>query len=183
MYLDYKGRNKTRVETYYFFQTFSMWHLWMFGFWPIFCTIVRYKISHLGCHTCYENKHFKSVWEGQLVHNNVCLEYRTQNILKEYDILNKHYYAQVGLLIPIWNVYFRNMYDTLDEILYRTIQRCQMEKVWKKVIRFYSILFLSLYLIAMIFFVLAVSLFPYLSINSSSSGQFFLSSLITCYWS
>ena len=63
------------------------------------------------------------------MHNNVCLEYRTQNILKEYDILNKHYYAQVGLLIPIGNVYFRNMYDTLDEILYRTIQRCQMEKV------------------------------------------------------
>ena len=120
-----------------------MWHLWMFGFWPIFCTIVRYKISHLGCHTCYENKHFKSVWEGQLVHNNVCLEYRTQNILKEYDILNKHYYAQVGLLIPIWNVYFRNMYDTLDEILYRTIQRCQMEKLWKKVIRFYSSLISS----------------------------------------
>ena len=73
-----------------FFQTFSMWHLWMFGFWPIFCTIVRYKISHLGCHTCYENTHFKSVWEGQLVHNNVCLEYRTQNILKEYDILDKY---------------------------------------------------------------------------------------------
>ena len=150
--VNYRGRNKNRVETYYFFSNFFhvaslnvRWHLWMFGFWPIFCTIVRYKISHLGCHTCYENKHFKSVWEGQLVHNNVCLEYRTQNILKEYDILNKHYYAQVGLLIPIWNVYFRNMYDTLDEILYRTIQRCQMEKVWKKVIRFYSILFLSLY--------------------------------------
>ena len=147
----YRGRNKTRVETYYFFfQTFSMWHLWMFGFWPIFKYFqqyflydVRYKISHLGCHTCYENTHFKSVWEGQLVHNNVCLEYRTQNILKEYDILNKHYYAQVGLLIPIWNVYFRNMYDTLDEILYRTIQRCQMEKVWKKVIRFYSSLISS----------------------------------------
>ena len=55
------------------------------------------------------------------MHNNVCLEYRTQNILKEYDILNKHYYAQVGLLIPIWNVYFRNMYEILGEILYRTI--------------------------------------------------------------
>ena len=32
----------------------------------------------------------------------------------------------------IWNVYFRNMYDTLDEILYRTIQRCQIEKKLKK---------------------------------------------------
>ena len=83
------GRNKNRVEleTYYFLQTF--------------CTIVQYKITHLGCHTFYENKHFKSVREGQLAHNNVFLEYRSQNILKEYNILNKHYYEQVGLLIPI----------------------------------------------------------------------------------
>ena len=61
---------------------------------------------------------------------NVCLENRTQNILKEYNILNKHYYAQV--LIPTGYVYLRNMFDTLDEILYRTIQRCQMEKFEKK---------------------------------------------------
>ena len=48
---------------------------------------------------------------------------------------------------------FFNMYDTLGEVLYRTIvqkigqisniQRCQMEKVWKTVIRFYSILISS----------------------------------------
>ena len=102
----------------------EMWHLWIFGVCPILCTTVRYKISH-----------------------------RIQNIIKEYDILNKHYYAQVGLLIPIWNVYFRNMFDTLGEILYLTIvqkicqeskiKRCQMEKVWKKGICFYSILISS----------------------------------------
>ena len=45
---------------------------------------------------------------------------------------------------------FFNMYDTLGEILFHTIvqkisniQRCQMEKVWKKVIRSYSILISS----------------------------------------
>ena len=65
--------------------------------------------SHLWCHTCYENTHFKSVWQGQLVHNNVCLEYRTLWEYSVYDILDKHYYAEVDLLIPIWNVYFRNM--------------------------------------------------------------------------
>ena len=38
-----------------------------------------------------------------------------------YNILDKHYYRQVGLLILISNVYFCNMYDTLGDILYRTI--------------------------------------------------------------
>ena len=70
-----------------------------------------------------------------------------------YDILYKHYYAQRGLLITIWNVVFFVTHDTLYEILYRTIaqkigqmsniQRCQMDKVWKKVIRFCSILISS----------------------------------------
>ena len=41
----YRGRNKNRAETNYFFQVFSDEPLWMIDFWPIFCTIVQYKIS------------------------------------------------------------------------------------------------------------------------------------------
>ena len=55
----YRGRNKTRVESFTFFKRFP------FGISECsaydLCTIVRDKISHLGCHTCYENKHFKSI--------------------------------------------------------------------------------------------------------------------------
>ena len=48
---NYRGRNKTRVETYYFFSNF--FHLASLN-------LVDIK-SHLGCHTCCENTHFKSV--------------------------------------------------------------------------------------------------------------------------
>ena len=86
--------------------------------WPPRWDFISYNSEMPNGNTCYENTHFKSVWEGQLVHNNVCLEYRTLWEYSVYDILDKHYYAQVGLLIPIWNVYFRNMYDTLGERFY-----------------------------------------------------------------
>ena len=59
---------------------------------------------------------------------------------------NKYYYAQGGLLIPIQNMYFlKHEWHPIGENLYCTIvhkigqklniQRCQMEKIWKKRIK------------------------------------------------
>ena len=65
------------------------------------------------------------------------IEYSLTISSSVYDILNKHFYAQGVILIPISYAYFLYMYDTLGAIVQKigqitNIQRCHMKKDRKK---------------------------------------------------